>query len=101
MSWAAIFAMFWEVFGPLVSELVKKLIDNLLNRAAAQLPPATAYVDQVAAQSALLDKAIELLPWYAFPRRSLLRRMRATVGRAITRDEQDEIRGLAAGVDFE
>lgn len=68
MGWSAIIAAILQAVGPLLAEWLKKWLDSLLNRAAAEL-------DEEPEPHLLLSKAFELTPRRAFARRALLRTM--------------------------
>ena len=95
MGWAAIITALLQIFGPMLAEWLKQWLDSWLNKAAARMGDAVAYGDDAARTEALLTKAIDMLPFWALARKSLLRRMRAIDTRAITQEEKDEFIGLA------
>lgn len=97
MGWAAIITALLQIFGPILAEWLKKWLDSWLQATAAKLPDAGTYATDGEAQMALFDAAIAGLPRFAFGRRALLRRMRATASDAakLGEDDWDELRGLA------
>lgn len=76
MGWAAIITFIVQTFGPILAEWLKKWLDNLLNRTAANMPEAATYGSESAARGALFDEAIASLRWFHFGKRALLRSMK-------------------------
>lgn len=70
---AAIITMLLEMFGPLLSELLKKILENLFNKAAKNVK---ATGDKAKDADALITEAIRLTPRVRVVRRGLLRNMR-------------------------
>lgn len=101
MQWAAIFAALWQVFGPVVNQLIQQLISKWFNKAAAQLGDAAQFPDEVTAQAAAIDKTLTLLPRWAFARKALLHRMKAKLGQPLTPADVAEFQNLSAAVDEE
>ena len=83
MTWAAIITAIIQIFGPMLAEWLKKWLDSWLNKAAAEMTGGPNGVAEVAGEAfaacELLDKAIQMLPRFAFGRRALLRRIRGYV----------------------
>lgn len=69
MGWQAIIAAILQAVGPLLVEWLKKWLESLLNRSAANLPAGTE------SAHALLTEAFQSTPRLAFGRRALLRMM--------------------------
>lgn len=98
MAWPAIIAAIWGIFGPFVTDLIKKLLDSLFNKATQHLPDAATFATPEAAQSALIDKSLAMLPFWAWGRKALVRRMKAHAAKGmlpLSDDEAEEIRGLS------
>lgn len=88
---AAIIAQLLAMFGPLLTELLKKWFESLLNKTAAANPGITTDFD-------LLDSALDATPRVRLARRALLRTMRDSVdghGGPLDAATKKEIRGLA------
>ncbi len=89
-------AMLIAALGPLIGELLKKLIESLLNKAAKKLPPASTFASPAHATTALIDQAIEDCPKRGIARRALLRSLRNHAGTIaqgfpLTQQAKDEI----------
>lgn len=97
----AVITAILAVVGPLLSDLLKKWLEKLLNRAAAELGPTT--FGGVENQSkALFAKALDLTPRVRIVRRALLRNMLhevppvVAVGGKLPRAAANEMRAMAA-----
>lgn len=101
MGWAAIIAVILEIFGPLLAEWLQKWLDSLLNKAASRLPAASSFATEDMARGALFDEAIRSLPRFAFARRAMLRRMKASGLGSLTVNEEAEFRDLSAAAENE
>lgn len=110
MNWAAIIAFLWSVFGPAITDLIKKWLDGLLNRAAESMNEPATYGSPMDQRYQLFGRAIELhdkdgsglwfwqkLPWSQHNRRRrLLVRLRQSSGQSfLTMNDELEIRGLS------
>lgn len=96
MAWAAIISALLSIFGPLLLDWLKKWLDSRMVEAAARLPAAETFGSPELARAALFDEVIADLPRFAFGRRALLRRMKATAADGtMTADEAAEMKGLA------
>lgn len=95
MGWSAIILALLEIFGPLIVAWLKAWLEDRLNRAAANLPAPESFGSPELARAALFDEAIADLPRFAFVRRALLRRMKATDANP-TPEALAELRDLAA-----
>lgn len=78
MGWSAIILALIQVLGPILIEWLKKWLEDRLQQAAARLPAVESFGSPELARAALFDEAIASLPRFAFARRALLRRMKAT-----------------------
>lgn len=104
MDWGLIIGGLISMFGPALADLIKQLLDKWFARAAARLPaPTVAGADVTAQQLVLIDATLKVLPFVAFGRRALLKRMRALVvaGGTPSADDVDEVTGLAVMADQE
>ena len=101
--WGPLIAVLLELFGPVLVELLKSLLDKWLKRAADQMPAAVVFGDDKAAKLALLDKTYDILPRFAFGRRALVLRMKAAVKRGgkPTPDDLAELQNALAAADSE
>lgn len=70
---SAIILMLLEMFGPLIGELLKKIIENLFNKASKNVK---ATGDKAKDANALITEAIRMTPRVRVIRRGLLRNMR-------------------------
>lgn len=108
MNVAAVIALLLEVFGPLLSELLKKWLSTKLNQAAKDLDFAmkAEITPSLAVQSgeSLIDKALSSTPRRQLLRRSLLRKIKEATPTVIrtkklSQADQNEIRMLARVAD--
>lgn len=115
MGWSAIIAALLQLFGPVLVDLLKQLLDKWLNKAAESLPPPDP--KDPGAVTALFDAAIDRAPRFAFVRRGFLRSCKraaewranevmaaASVGGTMTplgEEEAAELRDAAGAVDAE
>lgn len=100
MGWSLLIAELLKLFGPALTEFVKRLVEALLNRAAARMKPLTEFGSPEAGRQALFNEAINGLPRFAFGRRSLLRRMRDQDG-LLTAEDREAFRDLAGAAENE
>lgn len=96
---SAIIAAIIAIVGPIIAEWLKKWLENILSRAATRLE-GRAFGNDTLARSALLDEAIGLTPRFAFARRALLRKLKATNG-DLSPDDVEAIRDLAGAAENE
>jgi predicted Zn-dependent protease len=91
---SAIIIMLLEMFGPLLSELLKKIIENLFNKAAKNVK---ATGDKAKDADALITEAIRLTPRVRVIRRGLLRNHAPALvkGGKLSTAEKAEIRANA------
>lgn len=75
MGWAAAIAALLEIFGPFLKELLQKLLDRWLNKAAALLPEPNTFGSDGERDVALLEKTLEIMPWWMVLRRRAVRQM--------------------------
>lgn len=112
MTWASIIAALLQTFGPLLTEWLKRWLEDRLKGASAALAKPATYGPEPAL-AALFDAAIAAVPRGAFARRALLRRLRAVaVARAeaivrndapvaLTQTEIEDVRDAAGAADAE
>lgn len=89
MPWSLIISGLWVIFGPYITELARLLLDKWFKKAAKLLPePSFGGVEEGSAEYAvrlrncrleLIDKTLEILPWHAKGRKTMLRVMRAAI----------------------
>lgn len=101
--WTAILAAIFATFGPQLIALLESLLSKWFGRAAALLPTPATIGDERAQKLALIDGTIHTLPYAAFARRALLRRMRAVIALTTppTADDIAEITDMASAADQE
>lgn len=75
MGWAAAIAALLEIFGPFLKDLLQKLLDRWLNKAAALLPEPGTFGSDADRDVALLEKTLDILPWWMVLRRRAVRQM--------------------------
>lgn len=105
MSWAAIIAAILQIFGPLISEWLKKWLESRLVKASKTVGAGADGVDDAARIGALMDAALADTPRVAFARRALIRRIRAYATvvipnpRPLAPEEIADIKAAAAHAD--
>lgn len=99
MGWASIIAALLTIFGPMLIEWLKQWLESRMADAATRLPAVASFGSEGDARDALFDEAIRSLPRFAFARRSLLRRMKASAKDGVV--DEAEFRDLAASAENE
>lgn len=75
MGWGAAIIALLEIFGPFLKDLLQKLLDRWLNKAAALLPEPGTFGSDADRDVALLEKTLDILPWWMVLRRRAVRQM--------------------------
>jgi len=96
MGWAAAIAALLQIFGPFLKDLLEKLLDRWLNKAAALLPEPGTFESDADRDVALIEKALDVLPWIApLKRRILLRMLPVAKSRTLDPETAEELAELA------
>lgn len=111
MTWATTIAALLSTFGPMLSEWLKKWLEDRLKASAALIPAPAAVGNARSGMHVLFDATIAATPRVAFARRALLRRLKAVaVDRAdelargsvtLAPADVEEIRDAAGAADSE
>lgn len=92
---SALWAALVELFGPMLVELLKNLLDKWFAKAAAKFAPGTTFNNRES-QLRLVDTTLELVPWFRPRIRAALREMRAGLEKGGTASAEEAARLLAA-----
>lgn len=102
MSWALIIAELMKIFGPLLGELMKKLLDNLFKKVAKSLDDSDGE-SKAQASYRMLSVSLEKTPRVRVIRRLLLEKMIDNLDDAfageMTKEAKQQIKGLAKVAD--
>lgn len=92
MTWAVIIGLILQILGPILQDILKKLLERWLSRAAESVPLPTGEEDLSGRLDDLFNAAIRAQPYFRFGRRALLR-----TAKRIALARADAIGAVASG----